>query len=1298
MSTPTRRVAFGEADDDDIDPMFDPGDGQDDFNLLQQGIDEGNETGIAFLDLDDQSTPRTGDGDPEVQFGPRTGVTGGPGFTAPTNPQPTVPMPGSQSHTSSQPQTDPSSTTAQDIEEQRKQGAISKNPAQLSPGGFLIDKQSEEREAAQMHWADQRKRLINFVNLVEISGFDRIFNNNSVLHTDYFPAGSARLMNLYALFKTIFSEGFRTFDPHTTKIVQRFLSLSADIFERLVHDNDKKYLGSMIRFLAITIVFGIDRAITSLQKNDSLMTRFKGTDEDRTYSSLYQGTEIDTNYPEIAKVRSDYYIYFRADGFDPRRVLKEPSQEALRKIQMQEDIIKEQQKHLNIFYKEYGIPMKADPSLMTKTQPPTSSAQRILAAQASVYPKPQQTQPPTRPLPQGLDGAGYQQTPLRNPDIVLGRPRSILKHNQDDAFHDHETAEQFTQRMQHEARNPAGVKRQVLSRADSMRTASSSDGNIETETDIDLQDSDTDLEGKPRINPPARTPIHVQVHNRGQGLPDSDEDQGKKFNAPPVNPFHIQAGVADPHFGTPLSAAGKVYNRNKSYREVPREPSGVLSAAFRDLQLGGQDNEETRRLLATSLGMAQVMASLTKDYKNRNKKIYEEIPPPDKNLDLRIDSFDYNIWGKTITQVLGPRFSTLRFPSDTARKIVMKGIFQKVAAHPDSGADAKLIALNQLGQVDPYKANRSEIQTFIADSYSATRGDLEIIPPPILGNNELDNNIVKTFRTRVGMGPTEKLNFGDMQSGRLKIILHSLKSVITNSGLSETEAYALLRLITEGVTNDIILLAEHEHKIPFDEYWLSLQKTQSRMSSIRDYEKKLKAVMQLDRFDSLENCLNEILIYNDKIHQKETDPSIRKLLCQRATLRDFKTFIRKHYPSYASQVNTVFGEKLRQTAAQKGISDFPNENVYHSGKTYLFFEVACEVLAQQEPDHAVYKENRDERHAKQGRNAYIHAVTAMDSPEPQLQQQSQHQPKQGFRNSTPGPHGPRRQQDDRRRNESRMGRSNNNRDNRDNRGRDQQNRGRSSRAGGGKPDYRCHLCNVLGHSFRECRTYANEPIGKTPCARCQGNHMGECRSYIRNQTPGPQNQEARGNQAQVMMLQGASQTPGPQNPQGQDRQNRPYPQNYNRYPTPGFGYQQNRQTRPYDRYDQRNYQDDRKSRSGYRREEQRSGYRGYNRSRSNYRNNNNYGRRSQSGYRNNYRYQQSNGNGRYTPYDRNQSRNDPRYMQQLDDVTRTMHQQQSQVPNQPRQQGLGNDGYQPLHPSAVLNTIEAFDTHMPSEQ
>jgi hypothetical protein len=55
-------------------------------------------------------------------------------------------------------------------------------------------------------------------------------------------------------------------------------------------------------------------------------------------------------------------------------------------------------------------------------------------------------------------------------------------------------------------------------------------------------------------------------------------------------------------------------------------------------------------------------------------------------------------------------------------------------------------------------------------------------------------------------------------------------------------------------------------------------------------------------------------------------------------------------------------------------------------------------------------------------------------------------------------------------------------------------------------------------------------------------------------------------------------------------------------------------------------------------------------------------------------------------------------MQQLDDVTRTMHQQQSQVPNQPRQQGLGNDGYQPLHPSAVLNTIEAFDTHMPSEQ
>ena len=99
------------------------------------------------------------------------------------------------------------------------------------------------------------------------------------------------------------------------------------------------------------------------------------------------------------------------------------------------------------------------------------------------------------------------------------------------------------------------------------------------------------------------------------------------------------------------------------------------------------------------------------------------------------------------------------------------------------------------------------------------------------------------------------------------------------------------------------------------------------MSFSRETEKKLKILLTQDRVENLEKSLSKILIFNDKIHQKEKQPAVRKLLCQRATLKDFRTYIRKHYPSYLSQINMMFVEKARLVAAEKGIPDFPNESV-----------------------------------------------------------------------------------------------------------------------------------------------------------------------------------------------------------------------------------------------------------------------------------------------------------------------------------------------------------------------------------
>ena len=69
------------------------------------------------------------------------------------------------------------------------------------------------------------------------------------------------------------------------------------------------------------------------------------------------------------------------------------------------------------------------------------------------------------------------------------------------------------------------------------------EGEISTEedTDLNLPDTDTDTEGEYRD----RKPIN------------------KTF--PPTQPVHIQLGYRDAAYGTPLTKAGKVYNKNKAY-------------------------------------------------------------------------------------------------------------------------------------------------------------------------------------------------------------------------------------------------------------------------------------------------------------------------------------------------------------------------------------------------------------------------------------------------------------------------------------------------------------------------------------------------------------------------------------------------------------------------------------------------------------------------------------------------------------------------------------------------------------
>jgi hypothetical protein len=782
-----------------------------------------------------------------------------------------------------------------------------------------------------------------------------------------------------------------------------------------------------------------------------------------------------------------------------------------------------------------------------------------------------------------------------------------------------------------------------------------------------------------------------------EGAESQNKDEFLEDESRPTVPVHIADKIADPYFSIPLTKEGKVFDPNNSYKEVPPKPSDVWEKTLQGLSESGCDPGQLQNIMATSAAMAQVATMLTSDYKKKNALVYEEIPPPPKKIDLSTDSFDYDINGESISEVLGRRFCKTRFSSEPVRKMVMRNILQKVANHPKSSYTARMIAVGQLGKDDPLVRGRAEIHALI-NSPRETDYDLEdIIPPPRLGKYNLTSEVLKSLFTRLGMSQGERYDLEDLTLVQLKNFWMNLREVITSFGLREKEAYALLRRLLKGNSSDAVWLAEMEHHIPFTDYWVSLQKTQKRVVSSTEFKKKLENLINREPSENLEKTLNQILILNDKIFQKEADPNVRKLLCQRATLKDFRTYIRNHYSPYLSQINTAFADKQRSLAITKNMPSYTNELIYTPGLTYAFLEVCSEVLADVEPDAPKERfQNHERNHFR--KTARIHAIDASPDVEqevgrkqneegkntdPELGRQERKKPfiKRNQGNFS-GPRGPSRPE----------------------------NQGANFKQGSGPigpVKYSCHLCNGPNHSFRQCRVYPGEIPGNKKCPACFGCHTSACR----------QDQEMGGAQksfgAQIMEMNGV--------PNHMDNRNRPRPGGYgppNGYVPPlanqgtpnGYAHsgQDNygprnggnnynggfnnrgwsRFTRPDDRGYTNNYP------RGYNQQDFSNGNsRPYNVGRSNYKN----GLRAN---KSNYRQGGPNrymGQGPRFP-NGGQQEIDQRHISQLEDMLKTMKQQKlaEHVPEGRNFNGLGNGGHQPLNSSVVIDAMEQYfgsDSH-----
>jgi hypothetical protein len=1219
----------------------------------------------------------------------------------------------------------------------------------------------------------ERPKIQNLINAIINKGQAILFTNPRFLNQEYIKASAERPKKLLQIFEELFPNSAREFNQGTRAIISAYLGSCTDVFDAIANKQDRHDLFLLLRFLAISLVYGIDRALLSLNNRDSLIVFNTSSDAfSDTYNKiLYDKKEILDKAPALIPAREQYYTYFRSDKFNPYRpdqhnrsnvllrglekpfepvtdqilsdnpglvadlqrgnqknplnigtrpksVLKNPQQQ-----QHRQNPGKDDQTTYNL---SLGAQEQGKSAIATGFQPAQQQQQQPLRAPQSQN---QQNPPPQKQQynPQNLqyNPPSYSQDQLRQDRMEQRRySREIGYGDAEENKGIRVTGSDVTY-----TKTPLAQNYPVDRPRSQNQICPPSNGSVYggSRNQVNLTTTDTDdsdyyhQQNLSRMSNPSRRINFSRQDTIYFHTDDEFTDESFNPSSPdpqPVSPAHFNE-TENPFFNKPLAKEGKIQTGGKSYRYTPAR-LGVLDSAMANLTRQGYTSDQAGHILGTSIGVAQSISSLLDEKKRFNKTIVKHIPPPPKDQDFRLKSFDFRRDGTTPGEILGNRFRRTRFPSDSARQQVMKEIFQAVAMDPQSSVLANKIAIAQLAEIDVPKVTQREIQQCLATSLLGQQDDPEIVPPPVLGPNDLDSHTSKTLQTRISLDKGFSLE--TLTGGALKSFLNNLSSVITNAGLRESEAYALFRTVATGITREIVDMAEFEHKIPFTEFWVNFQKTQRRASSTRDYEKKLKQLLNETKVDNIEQALNEIIIYNGKIHAKETDTQVRKFLCQRDTLRDLRLYIRKHYSSFISQINTLYMNKLKHIALQKNDPTYPNENQYHPGKTHLFLEIACDVLSQVEPDDQLYKTTSQP--SQRQNNTYIHATSASPTseqpskrsgqnydnraPTPGFQQQGNYNrgpPRNNYRQNNRGPQ-------DQGRNQRPFSRQND--------GRNTGFNGRMKR----RPNFSCHLCNYPGHSYRECRTYEEQQQmdpsqNKNYCNRCGGKHQGPCKTRIKGQPPPQIEQQQQQNTMNVASINAVPPPEPPQPPQMQQQQQqqgfpqqRPYTPynngnnggNYRNY-TPGPYQQKNYQGgnynpnyRPRSRYNNyrnngdnnyRNY--DRKPQ--YRNDGRRSGYgnRDYQNGNGYYKNygGNRYYRNNQdqdTDYRQkrNYRNNVQN-DGPSHQYDRSTSRNGRTYQQEIEGLTYTIRQHQQQE----KQQGLGNDGFQQVHPSVLIAPVSS---------
>ena len=307
---------------------------------------------------------------------------------------------------------------------------------------------------------------------------------------------------------------------------------------------------------------------------------------------------------------------------------------------------------------------------------------------------------------------------------------------------------------------------------------------------------------------------------------------------------------------------------------------------------------------------------------------------------MNLDYFDYNNQGQTPEEILGSRFRGSIFPTENARKETMKQIFQRCIDNPTTSPVTFNICTQQLGKSNPSRdhidgLDQSMVRTLqlLTRSGLSTDEDLQIIPPPVLGNrHEFGPAIVKNLYSSLGMAPGTKFCPTKPDSTPLSHFLPTLSSSITNNQLGREGAYSLLLSILEG---DLYteMHGALTKGVPFERTWIYIQKTNGGKIQKDVLVKELTKTF--NTAPSGNNPVSSILTRLQNLREKyysDTHPaSVRKIMIEETTVRDFLNYVAQHYKGEASAIETRYHEaKLAKETEQQLLlrQGYPVDDTY----------------------------------------------------------------------------------------------------------------------------------------------------------------------------------------------------------------------------------------------------------------------------------------------------------------------------------------------------------------------------------